>query len=398
MAAIIAQISDLHLNDTGVIYRARSQQAVIMDITEDAYKNGARLMILAGDIVGMDAPHKMSTSELNLLASIIDEIKLWMPVVVLKGNHDREYDLDLLQWRESALLRHNCNAANIHRCFIITGFSFPLEISISGIALKLGFLPYMSKYAMAANSPSSVPVDGTIVAEPALRFLLDRNIDLLFSHLPVQGARAGKFVVPNGRDIILRPESLDPFPYVGLGHFHDYQQVAKNAYYSGAPYPLVTGDDPNRGYILIKADRDQNGKMVVEHEFRPVRSWAITGIDIYRSLSGELHVTYCDPNIKACINTPMHIKCSIHTPDRTYIPNGEISGYVGILLGMKDLSATIDEQVVYTEIERNHEEKYVEDTATSVPDRIAGCINASGLTEADKARIAGCLGRILANR
>jgi DNA repair exonuclease SbcCD nuclease subunit len=79
---------------------------------------------------------------------------------------------------------------------------------------------------------------------------------LLLGHLGIQGAKVGAdFVYTNPHDAALSDLNVSAFDAVFLGHYHEYQQLASNAWYIGAPLQHNWGDrGSTRGFIIYDTE------------------------------------------------------------------------------------------------------------------------------------------------
>lgn len=257
---------DLHVTkgprfaDTVQVLRA------IIDIGRAA---NVGLWIVPGDLTGHEAPHVAEPEERNAVAEFFCEAAETGRVVVVRGNHDARYDLDIY-----ARLR----APNpIH---VVTR---PTRIALGPLVVY--GLPYPSKDWFMAGAEAGQAIEAQKAQiEDVLRQLLvawrvqgaeDRSegrVPVGAVHVHIGGSIVGGGEVLIGREIELAPHDLDElgFSYIALSHIHRRQQMAATAWYAGSPSAQNHGEAGDVKSVNV-VRFDDAGVAQVEHVPTPAR-------------------------------------------------------------------------------------------------------------------------------
>jgi len=269
---IIAHTADLHLTERKGDSNESldEQEARLLWIGEDAHKHDAKLMLVAGDIFdGLSSPNERNTA-----IRVFTEWAAKMPVVIVRGNHDRLGDPFFLSCLKSELPLRYVETFEV------------IEISNATIAC----IGWPQKAWLVSQMEAISNSEVTAVAVQAIRNLLlaygarlaDKNIPrILLAHAELGTALADSGQPMVGKcDIELCEGDLvdSRVDYIALGHIHKHQILGNGLIcYAGSPRQTNFGEDPIKGYCLVEIERAQ--KPVIEHRLAPGRQLVtVTGV------------------------------------------------------------------------------------------------------------------------
>lgn len=261
----IAHLADLHfdvehLGDALASFRFAGQAAI---------DRGCSALVLAGDIWdrGISVSEK---SPLNPVADEICAVAEYMPVVILKGNHDPAGSLDIL--------------ARLKTHYPVTVASTPRVECINGIHFSLMPYPYKS-WLLAQSTGSQDETD--LVASDALRAIvrgfaatyatagIDRPHVLVY-HGNVSGCQVESGQTMLGGDVMISAGDLEESgaDYIALGHIHMRQRLGTRCYYAGSLYHCNFGEHDQKamniatiwpgGHELEEVELPSRRKVVVD--------------------------------------------------------------------------------------------------------------------------------------
>ena len=175
------------------------------------------------------------------------------PVVIVRGNHDRDEDLTLLaklRSRFPIVVRDTPGVVDLHR-------------------VEIACLPWPRKSALLAALGNVPQEQAGQVAQEALRDVLRglrddeaRKPRLLVAHAMVRGSVTSHGQPLIGHDMELGLDDLDlaQCDGVALGHVHAHQSWERDGFsvaYSGSPRRTAFGESEDKGFLVW--DPDGNG-------------------------------------------------------------------------------------------------------------------------------------------
>ncbi len=247
----IIHIGDLHLGPNA---RQGDRLAALDLIIETAIAQpDLALWALPGDLFHA----KSSIEDRNELAPRLQRMADVAPVVIIRGNHDADGDLELLARLKAA------HPIHVH---VYAGCDyFPLA---TGAMAALAVIPYPSRAALVGAGVASDVLEQTgsqafevlvMGLAAALAQIADGVIEgepyipLVLGHVNIAGARASMGQPQIGREIELSEAALQRFmpnAYIGLNHIHKHQQVGR-AVYAGSVCRLDFGEVEPKGYVEV---------------------------------------------------------------------------------------------------------------------------------------------------
>jgi hypothetical protein len=243
----ILAIGDAHLKAGARRNRARLQ-ALAQIVREARALPALGAIVWAGDLF-----HERSGIEdRNDLARVLLALADLAPVVIVRGNHDTEGDLDVFAHFRAAWPVHVVTRPTVLRVALATG----------GHA-SIACLPYPTEGALVAAGVA--PGDLATTAGDALRtILLDQaaelesarargDLALFAAHATIAGA-----VTSAGQPLIGAEIALDGALLDGLGnlpkilnHIHAPQTVHGGAVYVGSIAPMDWGETERKRYVVV---------------------------------------------------------------------------------------------------------------------------------------------------
>lgn len=228
--------------------------AVLEFLTGVARREKVDAVLLPGDFVHADLPHRVMVPRERLwIADLLG--KRGLPAVhIIHGNHDIECDLDLFGLLPNVRVHTGANLSPVVRVV-------PPDSSRDYDLLTV---PYPHKRhwqaARAAGSIEGGRQELGATLGQALRGLAQQrrpDVPLIgLAHLNIAGSKVGGGEVLIGQEIELSPADLDEIgcDYWALGHIHAPQQIAERAWYAGTPQPHSFGDSNVNGFNLVEIE------------------------------------------------------------------------------------------------------------------------------------------------
>ncbi len=262
---ILAHVADLHLTERrGDSLATLDEQVEWLEwIGDDAKANGAELMLVAGDVFdGLSTP-----AERNAAILLFTEWSKLMPVVIVRGNHDRPTDLNYL----SHMRAHNT----------IYVAESPDVIEVGGATIACLPWPRKANLVAAMGATSGLAVDAmaaqamrNILSGFAARFAGDSSTGprILLAHAELGAALTDSGQPLAGKaDIELSVGDLveTGADYVALGHIHKHQVLGERVCYAGSPRQCTFGEEGPKGYCLVDVERGREPR--IEHRRGPGR-------------------------------------------------------------------------------------------------------------------------------
>lgn len=209
--------------------------------------------VLTGDLFDSPRPH---ANEVRVIADFVQRLADDMPVLIIPGNHDMSQNpndataLECLAWID-----------NVFLCTRPQSYLLLLKEQ----AVRFCLLPYptrgrlLANDALAGQSPEQVTaVINQCLGDILRGFTAETEPGLpavLLAHGSVSQAKVGDQPRSLAHDVLLPLELCERFDYVALGHIHQPQQLAHNAWYSGSLMRQSFGEEHERkGVNLVELD------------------------------------------------------------------------------------------------------------------------------------------------
>ncbi len=305
MSIRIAHLSDTHLDDRATVagriiidaqgrnIRGEDRRRCFRAAAEGAIKRGCNLILHAGDLFEHNKP---LPSEYCAATEILD---LWteIPAVILADNHGNV---------ESLTERHAIEPLARRRPNLYVSVRPELlHVPTSAGPVQVATLPSPRRSVVAAKDEfKGLPPEAVNAAISRKLCAIIRSFRaqltpelpaVLMFHGHVQGAWITELQQARGSEqIALTPDNFEGWDYVALGDFHGYQQVAPNAWYSGATDRTSFNEEHQRkGWICAEMIEHSAGKTFV-HEFieTPARRYATLSIDELRTSEALPEIIY----------------------------------------------------------------------------------------------------------
>lgn len=275
MPGRFAHVGDLHLDDYSDNFDdcVAALDAVIID----ALSVGVLAWFWPGDLC-----HKaMGIRSKNVLVSRVQQMANVAPVIIIKGNHDKDGDLDFLTELETAWPVHVINDPK----------TLLLDLP-TGEQATVFCLPYPNKGALVAAG-----ADVAAVAHAALDTLILNGVSegaehirtcskegrqmpyqFMLGHVSVAGSVASTGQPQIGNELEVDQATLKMFAtgYVGLNHIHKHQ-VVSNAVYAGSLCRLDWGETERKGWIVIEAEPMPSAFSWAFREIKVPARWHVEG-------------------------------------------------------------------------------------------------------------------------
>jgi DNA repair exonuclease SbcCD nuclease subunit len=255
---IVAHVADLHIDerkgDSGESLDEQVER--LLWIGDDAYKEGAGLVLVAGDVFD----HLSSPAERNAAIDVFTSWASRMPVICVYGNHDRPGDLDFLPWLRSK--------------YPIRVFSRP-DIAVGPVVVAC--LPWPRKSWLAAAGVEDVNAAAVAGMRSILTGFAAQFRDLEAPRVLLAHAELGCALTDSGQPLVGRADLelseadllWSGADVVCLGHIHKHQVLAGGRIvYAGSPRQTTFGEDAQKGYCLIDLS---DSPPAIEHRRAPGR-------------------------------------------------------------------------------------------------------------------------------
>jgi exonuclease SbcD len=257
----IAHVADTHIEERSDTASLEDQVRLLKWIGEDAASAGARVLLHAGDVFDSMSTPTERRSAIEVFTSWAEH----MPVIVVRGNHDRLLDLHVL--------------ARIRSRNPILVYEEPGVHTIAGVTVAC--LPWPRKSALAAAMGATSALDLNTTAAQAMRAVLAglsaqlRTVHgprVLLGHVELGTALTDSGQPLAGRcDIELGESDLLEVgaDYIALGHIHRHQIIRERICYPGAPRQTTFGEEGPKGYCLVEINAGE--APTIEHRRSPHR-------------------------------------------------------------------------------------------------------------------------------
>lgn len=263
----IAHCSDTHLDGSaavggrivlgpdGVNIRWKDRMRCFRAAAEAAIERGCHLFIHAGDLFERNKP---TPAEYCAAEEVLGLICNRMPCILIADNHGQV---------ESVTERHAVEPlTGYHSNLFVSVRPEMLAIVTPAGSVQVATLPSPRRSIVAAKdefrglSPQEI---NTLISDKlraiiqGFRARLDpRRPAILVFHGKVLGAWLTEMQQATGTDqVALTPEDFADWEYVALGDFHGMQQVAPNAWYSGATDRTSFNEEHQaKGWLSVEID------------------------------------------------------------------------------------------------------------------------------------------------
>lgn len=240
----IVHLSDLHLGLRQ--YQRQTQNGLNQreaDVANAFRKTIDKIIELKPDVVlvGGDIFHAVRPGNTAILHAYWQFQKLtqMLPetiVVIVEGNHDKPRTKE---------------AGNIIRLFTALGITV-VDTEEKRLTFRDGELSILAVPALVRPRPRFDP-------DPSARY------NILLTHDEVEGVikRYGSLAERAVGDLTIKEIAPEKWNYVALGHYHVYQRVAPNAFYSGS---LEYSSTNIWGEVDDQIEKGVRGKGFIEHD------------------------------------------------------------------------------------------------------------------------------------
>jgi exonuclease SbcD len=210
-------------------------------------------LLIAGDVFDSVKP---SMNEVRVMMEFLLPIVDEMPVIVIAGNHD---------------ISTNPNDATALSCLYGISNLFIAErphtilLNIREQPVRFCLLPYPTKGRLLTQeiARDASPEQVTAMINQCLVDILrgfaaefEPGVPrVLLAHGSVSNAKVGDQPRSLAHDILIPLDACETFDYVALGHIHQPQQVAHNAWYSGSLMRNGFGEEhEEKGFNIVELD------------------------------------------------------------------------------------------------------------------------------------------------
>ncbi|MDO8357215.1 MAG: exonuclease subunit SbcD [Nitrospirota bacterium] len=209
------------------------------------------VVLLTGDVFDTCNP---TMDEVEVIVSWVEAMAEAMPVVIIPGNHDM--GSSGTSATAMAPLKYRKNVHVMERPSRIV-------LNIGGQRVKFFGLPYPRKGLILAhdNHQGKTSEEVTALINQGLAAIIrsftlefeDDIPNILLAHGSVDNAKVGDQPRSLSHDILIPLQECTGFDYVGLGHIHQPQQVAPNAWYSGSLMRQTFGEEHEpKGFNVVE--------------------------------------------------------------------------------------------------------------------------------------------------
>lgn len=277
----IAHLADLHF-DTDHLEDALT---CFIAAINAAVERKCDAMVLAGDIWDREI-RVDERSPLMPVVRLIRDVADHMPVIIVKGNHDRPGSLGIFSELKA---KHPIIVAETPQSFELGGVFWSL-------------LPYPNKAFLLAHANGSQE-ETDVKANTALRGIVAGFAaeyagygaeipHVLAYHGNVTGGAVESGQILLGGDVMIGAADLEASgaDYVALGHLHAWQQLGTCCYYPGSLYHCNFGETESKYMNIVRVSRGAHEVEKVKLPSRP----RITVDGTVEDLLQELDYSFTD--------------------------------------------------------------------------------------------------------
>lgn len=232
--------------------------------------------LITGDLFDSPRPH---ANEVRIITDFVQGLADEMPVLIIAGNHD-------ISTNPNDATALEC-LSGIPHVFLATTPRTEL-IDLNGQLVRFCCLPYPTKGRLLANTSlaEQSPEQVTAIVNQCLADILrgftaecEPGIPrVLLAHGSVSTAKVGDQPRSLAHDILIPLDVCEAFDYVALGHIHQPQQVAPNAWYSGSLMRNGFGEErEEKGFNVVEIDVVREVTFVPNPHARVYQTIASTG-------------------------------------------------------------------------------------------------------------------------
>lgn len=241
-------------------------------IVTTAVKQKCKLLVVCGDV--FHTRKSIENTVIDKVCRVFKEASNKIDIAIVAGNHDYSVIGD-----GSLSIR----ALEKEHVYV---FDKPTSCSIGGVSCA--FVPFMEDNDELKKSVRSL------------------KADYLFAHGGVVGGKTGPWDFEIPGNIQLDALRSDSFKSVFLGHYHAYQKLAKNVYYTGSPLSMSFDDvGIDKGFLLVEGKKVQ----FVENKHSPRFTVVHDAKDLHTIEAG--HFVKVMVNDDDDIDIPEHLETSV---------------------------------------------------------------------------------------
>lgn len=224
-----------------------------------AIKNDVELAVCAGDL--FDKNTMINSKEYLEAVRLISKLSEYMPVYIVRGNHDPEGALDVFKELQGSK----------YNIFVFDEIDNDLMISKNNWMLDTLFLPYINPFKFAVNSGSIKEIydDASMYYRSKIKEFVNKESvypKVVVGHFTVQGVIFGNSEKIISNEVMLNIDDFKGVDAVMLGHIHNNHQDlfdGKNICYSNSHYRINFGEKGDPGFVIwYIADKDH-----IKYEF-----------------------------------------------------------------------------------------------------------------------------------
>lgn len=211
-----------------------------------AIDNNCTVAVCAGDL--FDKNTMINSKEYRSAINQIRKLSYYMPVYIIRGNHDPLKSLTVLE---------NISD-NIH---VYENYYISKIEDKNGEFIDTLFLPYINPamYMSSAKTITDVYSDASAYYRNIVSDFIKRYQGLIVAHISVLGAEMGNSEKIVSGEVMLEPKDFDGAKAVLLGHIHKHKQRILNGtriQYSGSHYRMKFGETGVPGFIIWDINDD----------------------------------------------------------------------------------------------------------------------------------------------